>query len=420
MRILWFTNTPSCYQKEVGGYNGGGWISSLELELKKKEGVELAIGFYANKENEVKKEVQNDTVYYLLPRPKKSLAYTFITLRAKFEKSSLLQEKVALPELVKVVRDFNPDIIQVFGSENIYALIAKYVNMPVVLHIQGLLSPSLNAFLPPFVSWRDYLFQFKSIRRVLNLVSEKVSWQRNSVTEKRMLKGIKYFMGRTEWDKRIIHLLNPQAKYYYCSEILRDTFYLSNCKRILPSTPMFVTTISSQLYKGYDLILKTAKILKESGMVDFRWKVFGDVNPRIAERVSGVKHEEVNVDLLGVASAEKIKEALLQSTAYIHTSYIDNSPNSLCEATMLGVTVISTNVGGISSLIEDGKTGFLVPANDPYQMAYLIKYLYEHNDINRYIGIAAQEVAMKRHDREIVVNRVLEIYNKILENEQSC
>ena len=87
---------------------------------------------------------------------------------------------------------------------------------------------------------------------------------------------------------------------------------------------------------------------------------------------------------------------------------------------MLGVTVISTNVGGISSLIEDGKTGFLVPANDPYQMAYLIKYLYEHNDINRYIGIAAQEVAMKRHDREIVVNRVLEIYNKILENEQSC
>ena len=86
MRILWFTNTPSCYQKEVGGYNGGGWISSLELELKKKEGVELAIGFYANKENEVKKEVQNDTVYYLLPRPKKSLAYTFITLRAKFEK----------------------------------------------------------------------------------------------------------------------------------------------------------------------------------------------------------------------------------------------------------------------------------------------------------------------------------------------
>ena len=173
MRILWFTNTSSCYQEKVGGYNGGGWISSLELELKKKEGIELAICFYTNKENEVKKEIQNGTIYYLLSRPKKSLAYTFITLRAKFEKSSLLQEKVALPELVKVVRDFNPDIIQVFGSENIYALIAKYVNMPVVLHIQGLLSPSLNAFLPPFVSWRDYLFQFKSIRR--DLVSEKVS-----------------------------------------------------------------------------------------------------------------------------------------------------------------------------------------------------------------------------------------------------
>ena len=37
MRVLWFTNTPSCYCDKQVGYNGGGWIFSLEKELRKSE-----------------------------------------------------------------------------------------------------------------------------------------------------------------------------------------------------------------------------------------------------------------------------------------------------------------------------------------------------------------------------------------------
>ena len=50
MRILWFTNTSSCYRREgvsANHYNGGGWISSLEMELKKRKDVELGVCFYA-------------------------------------------------------------------------------------------------------------------------------------------------------------------------------------------------------------------------------------------------------------------------------------------------------------------------------------------------------------------------------------
>ena len=36
MRVLWFTNTPSNFLKGTNVYNGGGWISSLELEIKKR------------------------------------------------------------------------------------------------------------------------------------------------------------------------------------------------------------------------------------------------------------------------------------------------------------------------------------------------------------------------------------------------
>lgn len=59
-------------------------------------------------------------------------------------------------------------------------------------------------------------------------------------------------------------------------------------------------------------------------------------------------------------------------------------------------------------------TGYLVPANDPYQMAFLMKFLAENKDINIEMGKRAKEVAMKRHDRTAIVNRVMDIYAEIL------
>lgn len=416
MRILWFTNTSSCYKRGPANcYNGGGWISSLEIELKKKANVELGVCFYADFVSELKKEEQDGTVYYILPRPKKSVRYIIETIINKPEVTTYKHEKLAIPALVDIVNDFRPDIIQVFGSENIYGLIADHVSVPVVLHIQGILTTCLNAFLPPFVSWPMYIRQDKSIRNILHRISDRIAWKRNSITEQRMLRTIKHFMGHSIWDERITKLLSPKGHYYFCNEMLRNVFYDST-ERCLSLKAVFVTTISSPFYKGYDLLLKTAQILK-GVMVDFEWLVFGDVNPKFVERVFNVNHQEVNVHLMGVASAEQIKNALLSATAYIHTSYIENASNSVCEAQLLGVPCIAANVGGIPTLIEDGFTGYLVPANDPYQMAFLMKFLAESKDVNVEMGKRAKEVAMKRHDRKTIVNRVMDIYEEILSKE---
>ena len=152
MRVLWFTNTSSCYNNvNRGGYNGGGWISSLELELSVLPDIELSVAFYSNEVLDVKKHIgERGTIYYLIPRPRKSFYYTWITLMGQLKASSRIQEEMSVSNLLEIVHDFNPDIIQVFGSENVYGLIAKYIDVPVVLHIQGILNPCLNAFLPPF------------------------------------------------------------------------------------------------------------------------------------------------------------------------------------------------------------------------------------------------------------------------------
>lgn len=107
MRVLWFTNTSSCYQEKIGSsYNGGGWISSLEKEVKKNNNIKLGICFYSRNEKQTRKDEQNGTIYYIQPRPPKTLYYNLITILGKDKESSELHEKIAIPPLLEIVKDF--------------------------------------------------------------------------------------------------------------------------------------------------------------------------------------------------------------------------------------------------------------------------------------------------------------------------
>ena len=410
MRVLWLTNSPSGYLQGTNAYNGGGWIFSAEEEIKKQNEIELAVSFVLD--NQPQKVKKGGVCYYPLKSGKHNNIFSKIVRLFQFEKyqaSKLLQ-------LQKVVDDFRPDIIHIFGSEQFWGLIAKYVHVPIVLHIQGVLNPYLNAFLIPGVSSKDYLFQSLSPRCLYSNFISFFFFKRFAKRELEITKDIKYYIGRTEWDRRIMNVLHPGCKYFYGSEILRKEFYEDKTRIITDTKPIIVTTISNSLYKGFDLVLKTAKLLVENLKLDFEWRIFGNINPRFVERLTGIETKAVNVKLCGVASASMLRDELLKASVYVHTSYIDNSPNSVCEAQIMGLPTIVTHVGGTYSLIEEGVTGFSVPANDPYQMAFLIDKLIKDAVLNKSLGENAHVSAMKRHDKIQIVDTLIETYKTIIED----
>lgn len=405
MRVLWFTNTPSNYKSSTQGYNGGGWISSLENELKKRENIKLGICFLNHKDDTVR---ENRVNYYAIKYPR------FYNIRNAFNnKFKKEQEQAIINKCLKAITDFQPDIIHIFGTEKQYGLIASYTNIPIVLHIQGILTPCLNAYLPPFISWTSFYWKKKNIVSFFKAIKEKKYWERNARREQYIIKYIHNYIGRTQWDKRIIKTLNPQCKYYHGDEILRETFYLPT-ERVIPELLTIVTTISSPLYKGFDLVLKTALILKKYFHLKFKWIIFGNINPIFIEKITNIHHKNVFIELKGVGTAEDIKNAISHCTVFVHPSYIDNSPNSIGEAQLLKCTVIATNVGGIPSLIKNNETGYLVPANDPYQTAYLIDKIFNNPSLNLQIGENAQKEATQRHNKEKIVNDLIITYQHII------
>lgn len=412
MRILWFSVTPSLFNPHSNGHNGGGWIASLEQIVRQNKDVELGIAFNFP-DNDFKYE--NDCVsYYPIKIEKQSFVGKL------FKKSD---EGNRIAKYLQIIEDFKPDLIQIFGSENDFGIICKHTDVPVVIHIQGCTPPIYNALFPADMSQSDFIFKngLSTGLRFMGLRSKKTFYQ-NAEREIEIIQSCKYFMGRTEWDKSLVDLFNPKAKYFHCEEALRDSFIESakRWKYTEEKKKIIISVISRPWYKGCDLILKTASLLKRFTDIDFEWQVYGIPEMKFYESVYGIKAEDVNVRPMGTATKEELVEALCASSCYVHTSYIDNSPNSICEAQILGVPVIATNVGGISSIVENGKDGILFPANAPYTAASLIKNITSNKALAEELSKQAIAKATERHNPESIGNRLFEIYRSIVqENSKS-
>lgn len=416
MRVLWIGGfgLKSLNDNNTSGYNGGGWLASLKKEIIKCSDVTLGIAFC--KEHCFQKVVQDNISYYVVPNYHKSRKDKYLDfIHIKDVTRDEIQWSHYENQLKMVIDDFKPDVIEIFGSEFYFSLAARVSkHIPTVLHFQGILSLSIYIFLPPGISKWQYIMSGKGLRGKYNNFQYLAYWQRSAYREKAVLKAVPHVIGRTDWDKQAIAVLNPNAKYHYGGEILRDVFY-ENKERTIPSKITISSTISFPTYKGYDVILKVANILKNELHLDFVWNVYGNINPDFMEKQVGLRHEGVDVRLCGVASPTQLRDALLESTMYFHPSYTENSPNSVCEAQILGVPVVASRVGGTDSLVEHGKTGFLYPVTDPYIAAYYIMYLVDNPDVNIAIGKAAKQVATARHDKKKIVNELMETYQEMID-----
>lgn len=411
MKVLWLAPTPSLYQansKYNSLYNGGGWVSSLEKLIYKSENIDLAIGFFMD--NEPFKSVQNNHTYYPISTSKNKVEK--ILNKLSFDRST----KKEVENIIKIIEDFQPDMIHIFGTEYSFGLISKLTKVPIVIHIQGILNPYDNAFFPPNDNLLNH-FLNGNIKNFINVYRTKRSFELGGKREVQVMKSCPNYTGRTSWDFAVSRIYNKNSKYYHINEVLRDEFYDNG----IPIKQSFdvngklklITTISKVPYKAFDLILKTAKILKENVGLDFEWNVYGIQDYKYWEKKLNIKSSDVNVNCNGVINAKGLREKLISSDIYIHPSYIDNSPNSLCEAQILSVPIISTNVGGISTLINDNKSGMLCPANDPYTLAYKINLLYENQELRKELGENGRVEALERHNRDTILNNIVSMYSEL-------
>lgn len=98
----------------------------------------------------------------------------------------------------------------------------------------------------------------------------------------------------------------------------------------------------------------------------------------------------------------------------LNPSLADNMPNSMLEALASGVPVVSTNVGGVSYLVEDGRHALLVPPGAPQQMARAMRRVLEEHGLAEHLRAAGLQLA-RQYAWSQVYPRLLAAYQEVLE-----
>ncbi|HEY3371203.1 MAG TPA: glycosyltransferase [Prolixibacteraceae bacterium] len=416
MKILWLTETPSKYKPEEFGYNGRGWIESLQSLLEKSTEIDqLGIVFPHSLDSE--KLIKGRVTYYPIKsiRPGHIVSWIISNWKNKIEHENEIYT------LKAIIEEFEPDVIHIFGTESWLCHAVEMTNKPCVVHLQGLLLPYLNAYIPAGISTYDLMkVNWIGFIKGISIWHHRRVFDKKSKREYKFFKEISYFMGRTIWDKSISRFLSPKSIYFHVDEVLRDKFYSTTPWRYNKKNKAIITsTLSDALYKGLDLVIKTSALLMQEKF-EFEWRIIGVTNHSksalLLRKVFNSDYSSLNISLMGIKNTFEIIDLLSETTLYIHTSSIDNSPNSLCEAQIVGLPVIATNVGGVSSLIEDGKDGFLVPANDPYFLASKIVELCNNPVLLKTVSGNAREKAQKRHSKDEILNQLIKTYQQLSTN----
>jgi glycosyltransferase involved in cell wall biosynthesis len=103
------------------------------------------------------------------------------------------------------------------------------------------------------------------------------------------------------------------------------------------------------------------------------------------------------------------------SDLYLHAAKADTFPTTILEALACGTPVIATAVGGIPEQVEEGISGYLVPAEDSMGMADRIQQILADNELRQIMGRNASEIARQKYDLHRQVDDYLCFYEEILD-----
>src|ERR1700733_14097022 len=126
MRVLWFTNTPSLGAKHLNSAGvGGSWIGSLEAALTKVPGIELGVAFPWSQSDSGPFTVGTTRYFPVLTKKIKGSVNKIV-----HRWSHQIEREDHIQNYLKVIEEFKPDVIHLFGTETDYGLIISKTTIP--------------------------------------------------------------------------------------------------------------------------------------------------------------------------------------------------------------------------------------------------------------------------------------------------
>jgi glycosyltransferase involved in cell wall biosynthesis len=411
-RILWLVNIVMPAVAEQMGQVAtpfGGWLSVMTDRLAQRPELRIGVAMRAPVASLARIE-KNGIIYYAMPQLR--------TDRFDVDPATVNE----------VLMDFAPDIVHAEGSEMAYT--SRFLRAwtgATLLSMQGI----INGFAPfvlgrlPLLSMLNPLRPRVALTALALLVDYRFRFLPRLRQEYDSINLADDLMGRTGWDRAQALAINPKATYHHCSRILRDVFY--NTRWAGPDAERHSIFIGSAAAarKGAHVALGALKLLRRQ-YPDIRLYIAG---PR-PEDGRGLRRYigypvylmqlirdlglEQHIRFTGLLDGEAMAAQMAQSHVYVMSSLIENSPNTLGEAMMIGVPVVCAYSGGAPSMATDESEALFYRAEDSAMLAMQIRRIFESDTLATNLSKAARTRALTTHDANANVEILVGVYKHIM------
>lgn len=335
----------------------------------------------------------------------------------------------------EILDDFQPDIVHIFGTEFPHTLaMVRAFRRPeqTLIGIQGLCCTIADAYMADLPYKVQKRVTFRDWYRRDSLEEQRHKFRIRAKMEAQALRHTAHITGRTSFDRRVTGEINPDAVYHPLHETMRSEFYtgrwdpascepcsiflsqgdypLKGFHYMLEAMPLILEKFpETHLYVAGNSIIGNTPTDKKKYPTPVWISSYGMYLKSLIRKY----HLQNHVTMLGKLSAEQMKEQYLKSTVFVCPSIVENSPNSLCEAMLLGVPVVAAKVGGIGDLVSDGVEGILFPGGKVDELAEGVETVFYDPELAGLLGENARRHARIRHNPDTNFRRLLEIYRSI-------
>ena len=408
MKILWLSNKAL---SEGGGNTTGAWLDAMAQRLVRSNQVELG-------------NISTGPISKIARRDLGPIKQWIVPFSSRLTRDGLPSRSI-VHEMVEVVKEFSPDVIHVWGTEQYWGLLTsrKVIDGAALLETQGLKFVWAKVF-SGGLSIKEQIacVGLKEILRRSTIFQGKKRFEKWGSFEKEIISRHRYIAVQTKWGESQVRAINSQCMIFESARALRAPFYKGAPWQFSGRPIIFCSAAYPSPFKGLHIAVRSVAILK---------KVFPNIRLRIAgaHQRSGIRRDGYitwlvretkrlgiypNVEWLGPLDASEIIDALQSASVVLIPTYIENCCNAMQEAMMVGTPVVTSYTGGLPSLAKDEESALFFPVGDEAMCAYQLGRVLTDPTLAVRLSTKGRKTAIERNDPEKIVMHQLKIYGQII------
>jgi glycosyltransferase involved in cell wall biosynthesis len=412
MKILWLSNIAL---SDSAIKSTGTWLTAMSQALVSQNDI-ILFNISQRKVNYYQKEKIGNITQWLVP------------LERLTEKG--LPSTKTIKFIQNIVKDIDPDIIHIWGTENYWGLLTArgFIKGNILLEMQGLKYSCIKDFYGG-LSFYELLKCIK-IKEILKFKSSlfynRYKFKKWGGFEKEIIQFHNNISIQSEWIRAHISAIKNTGRIFKTGMILRDEFTNSEkWKRNNGKLVLFTSTSGTTAYKGIHILFRALAILK---------KEFPNVTLKIAgSYIKGLKTSGYtkfllneakrmgiysNIEWLGSLNANDIVSQMHISMVDVVPSFVESYSMAFAEAMAVGIPCVVAYSGAMPELAQDNESALFYSANDEVMCANQIKKLITDKDLSNKLSKNSIRVSFLRNNCSNIVNNQLSIYKSIINEPQ--